>query len=344
MNDHTSHADRTSSRWNTRRLRIAMATGAVAGIAVLAALVVHSGLPEILRDLESAGWSLLWVIPARVISLSLDANAWKALLPMKRATVPWLAWIAAVRDAVNNLLPVARVGGEVAGVRLLMGRGISGPHAAASVIVEISLTLIVQTVFTLLGLVLLLYYLRDHQAARIVLIGLLVSLPVVAVFILLQYRWGLFQLLERGLAALTGRRVLSLAGDPGRLDRAIRALYRRRKAIVTAMVWQLLTMIGGAVELWFTLWLLDYPIDPAAAVMLESLAQATQSAAFLIPAGIGVREGSFVLFGTAAGMTPDMALALSFARRLRELGVGLPALVSWQWVEGRQLHRLLKRT
>lgn len=327
----------------TARLRRLMTGGALAGMAILTALVLRSGLPEILTHLRIAGWTLLWVIPARLLSLSLDATAWKALLSDRpRATRPWLVWIAAVRDSVNNLLPVARVGGEVAGVRLLMGRGIPAALAVGSVIVEISLTLVMQLAFTLLGLGLLLYYLRDHAAARVVLFVLAVSLPAVGGFIFLQHRWGLFQLLERGLAALTGKRVLSLAGDPAVLDGTIAELYRRRSAVLSAALWQGLALLGAALELWFTLWLLGHPITPMAAIMLESLAQALQSASFLVPAGIGIQEGGFVLFGAATGLSPDVALALSFARRVRDLGVGVPALLSWQWIEGRQLRRLWK--
>jgi hypothetical protein len=33
-------------------------------------------------------------------------------------------------------------------------------------------------------------------------------------------------------------------------------------------------------------------------------------------------------------------VALSFAKRLRDFGFGVPVLISWQWVEGRQLRGL----
>lgn len=327
------------------RLRLTMTVGTVAGLAFMVALIAHSGLREIAQILATAGWMLLWLIPVRTLFLTLDATAWWTLLQSEsRASVPFLTWLAAVRDSINNLLPVARVGGEVAGVRLLMMRGLSGPTAAASVIVEVTLTLVVQFAFTLLGLVLLLYYLRDNAAARVVIIGLLVSLPLLVTFFLLQHRWGLFQLLERGLTAVTGRKVLSLAGDPGCLDQAIQHLYRQRKVIVVAALWQFAGMTAGAAELWFTLWLLGHPVSPLAAILLESLAQATQSASFMVPGSLGVQEGSFVLFGAATGLTPDVALALSLARRVRQVGVGVPALLSWQWVEGRHLHRMLRRT
>ncbi len=326
------------------RLRIIMTVAGVGGLALLIILVMHSGVNDVAATLGSAGWALLWLIPVHIAPIALDAVGWRALLhDHRQASLPYLSWIAAVRDSINSLLPVARVGGEVAGVRLLMMRGVPGSASAASVMVEVTLTLAVQFIFTLVGLGILLYYLSDHVAARLVILGLLVSLPLLIVFYLLQHRWGLFQLLERVLTALTGRKVLSLAGDPARLDEAIQHLYRRRGVLLTAALWQFAGLMAGAAELWFTLWLLGHPISLPAAIMLESLAQAVQSAAFLVPGALGIQEGSFVLFGAATGLSPDVALALSLAKRVRQVGFGIPSLLSWQWVEGRHLHRLLRR-
>ena len=38
---------------------------------------------------------------------------------------------------------------------------------------------------------------------------------------------------------------------------------------------------------------------------------------------------------TALGIAPPLCLALSLAKRGRELIVGLPALAAWAWLEGR---------
>lgn len=322
-----------------------MTAAGVAGLALGVALIIHSGLLDVVHILGTAGWGLLLLVPVHVIPIALDALGWRVLLRgHHKANIAFLTWVASVRDSINALLPVARVGGEVAGVRLLVLRKVSGVAAAASVIVEVTLTLVVQFCFTLLGLVILLYYLQDNEGARIVVIGLLVSLPVVVIFFLLQHRWGLFQLMERTLIALTGRKVLSLAGDMVHLDETIRHLYRQRKVMLIGIFWQFSGLMAGAIELWFTLWLLGHPVNVLDAIMLESLAQAVQSASFMIPGNLGVQEGSFVLFGAAAGLTPDVSLALSLARRVRQVGFGIPSLLSWQWVEGRHLHRLLRRS
>jgi putative membrane protein len=329
----------------TRRgMRVAVAASGVAGLALAIALLVYSGVPAVLRLLALAGWALCWVVPAHLVPVALDAVGWGALLRgERRATLPWLVWVAAVRDAINALLPVARVGGEVVAVRLLMWRGVTGAQAGGSVIVELTVTLVTQLLFALGGLGVLFVTLRDSATARLVLVGLGASVPVVVAFVLVQRRWGVAQLLERALTALAGRAVLATVGDPARLDGVVRELYGRRRALTWCGVWQLAGLLAGAGELWLTLYLLGHPPTLAAAVALESLTQAVQSAAFVVPAGLGTQEGSFLVFGSALGLAPDVALALALARRGRQLGFGLPVLLSWQWVEGRRLGRALGR-
>ncbi|HYK82140.1 MAG TPA: lysylphosphatidylglycerol synthase domain-containing protein [Gemmatimonadales bacterium] len=323
---------------------MAVALSGVAGLALAIGLLFYSGLPAVLRLLALAGWPLAWIVPAHLAPVALDAVGWRALLRgERRAGLGVLVWVASIRDSINALLPVARVGGELAAVRLLMLRGVSGTRAGASVIVEVTITLFTQFLFALIGLGILLVTLRDGATVRLVLAGLLTAVPVIVLFVLVQQRWGLAQLVERVLAAVAGRAVLAAAGDPARLDAAVRELYRRRRDLVRCAAWQLAGLLAGAGELWLTLYLLGHPPTVAAALAIESLTQAVLSASFFVPAGLGTQEGSFLLLGAATGVAPSVALALALARRGRQLGFGLPSLLSWQWVEGRRVGRRLAR-
>ncbi len=323
-------------------IRLAVAVSGVVGLALAIALLLYTGLPAVLRLLALAGWPLLWIVPAHLVPVALDAVGWRALLRgERRAGLPLLVWVAAVRDSINALLPVARVGGEVAAVRLLLMWGVSGARASASVIVEVTITMFTQLLFALAGLGLLFAALHDHATARLLLVGLVLSVPVIVLFVLVQRHWGLAQLVERVLAAVAGRAVLGAVTDPARLDAAVRELYRRPGDLVRCAAWQLAGLCAGAGELWLTLYLLGHPATIATALAVESLTQAVQSAAFVVPAGLGTQEGSFLLLGAATGISPEVALALALARRGRQLGFGVPALLSWQWVEGRRLGRAL---
>ena len=70
---------------------------------------------------------------------------------------------------------------------------------------------------------------------------------------------------------------------------------------------------------------------------------AIRSVAFLVPNAVGVQEGAYILLGASFGLTPEMALALSLLKRARDLTLGLPAIASWQWLEGGRLWRRLER-
>jgi uncharacterized membrane protein YbhN (UPF0104 family) len=95
--------------------------------------------------------------------------------------------------------------------------------------------------------------------------------------------------------------------------------------------------VSGSFEIWFALRLFGHPVGPGAAMMLESLIQAVRLLAFMVPAGLGVQEAGLVLFGHALGISGELALSVSMAKRMREVLCGLPSLLSWQWMEGRRL-------
>ncbi len=61
--------------------------------------------------------------------------------------------------------------------------------------------------------------------------------------------------------------------------------------------------------------------------MIEALGQAIKAAAFLVPSGLGVQEGGFVLLCGLFGIDSGTALALSLAKRVPDVVLGLPA--SW---------------
>lgn len=70
-------------------------------------------------------------------------------------------------------------------------------------------------------------------------------------------------------------------------------------------------------------------------MIIESLIQAVSSAAFVVPAAVGVQEAAFLMIGAALGLDPAAALALAGARRIRDAVLFMPGLLSWQLAEGR---------
>lgn len=323
----------SSTRRSASRVRAALWIAGGAGLVAAVVLLLHEGLPGILRLLDMAGWRLLWLVPAHVIPLACLAMAWQALLRKDSPGPVYLTWGAIVREAVAGLLPVARVGGEVVGIRLLVQRGVSATTASASVIVELTLTMVAQVTYAAIGLGLLAGYPTVGHAFRIILIGLLVAVVAIAAFTVIVRRWGhaVFALFQRVIRALGGGE--HVGGDPVQFQEVLHAMYADHTAVIACGVWQLVGFVLGAFETWLALRLIGHPGDVREAIVLESLATAVQSATFMVPSGLGTQEGGFLLFGAAVGLEPQAALALSLARRMRQVLLGLPALLSWYWTE-----------
>ena len=319
-----------------RRHEFWVAVMLLVGLGFTIFLVADEGAATIFGMLARGGWSLLLLLPVHVLVISLDATSWLWLLQgQKNARLSLLVWLALLREAINALLPVARVGGEIVGARMLARAGVPGYVAGASIMVEVSLTLLSQFLFTLVGFVILVYAVGDRHLQDVVLLFMLSVLPLLGAFFWLQKRWGLFYLLQQGLKrVMGGKDWLLLLGEPRQLDQEIRRIYGRRWGLLWANFWQLGSLFAGAVEVWLTFVLLGHPVPIWAAVLMESLGQALRSLAFFMPAGLGVQEGGFVLFGSAIGVGPDLALAFSLVRRFRELALGVPLLLYWYMSEG----------
>jgi putative membrane protein len=329
-------------------LKIAAFLGCLLGLALLITLVVRADFSAILVTLASGGWELLWLAPYRALYFVLYAIGWLLLLrpydPQRRADFGYLFWATTVREAVDRLLPVASVGGSVVGVRLLRWRGIEPAPAAASVIVEIVLTLIVIYLFAALGALLLVELSTAGPDYHRLLLAFLLTLPVPLVSVLLLRYGSVFVRLQKILQPLVAPLMGdgSLSARAAALDRELRATLHRSKALLTAGGFEFAAMLFGSFEIWFALRLFGHPVDAGVAVVLESLTQAVRHIAFVIPAGLGVQEAGLVLFGQAFGIGSELALAVSMAKRMREILCGLPALISWQLSEGRRIHRSLR--
>jgi putative membrane protein len=320
-------------------IKVAAYLGGLLGLSVLIVLMVRSDFAEMWRTLRSGGWSLLWLTPYRMLFFLLYALGWRSLLqpydPQRRAGLGFLFWVTMVREGIDRLLPVASVGGGIAGVRLVGWRGISTAPAAATIAAEIVLTLAALYVFTAVGLFLLSDLGASHETSRHVLIALVLSLPMPVVTGLLLRYGSVFARIEAFVRPWVGESAFSDGAVA--LDRELRACLSRGRSLVVAGTLQLLAFFSASFEIWFVLRLFGHPVDAAAAIMLESMTQAARHLAFVVPAGVGVQEGMFVLFGHVLGLSSELALAVSMAKRLREVLCGVPALVSWQWAEASRL-------
>src|SRR5882757_2108535 len=134
-----------------RRMKIFARVAFVLGLVALCVLVIRNDVQSITNLLRQAGWWLLCLIPLHCVPLGLDVMGWRVLL-LERSKFATLFVIASIREAINRLLPVANVGGEVVGARLLVRYGVSYPVAVSSILVETMLNILSQVLVLIIGL------------------------------------------------------------------------------------------------------------------------------------------------------------------------------------------------
>ena len=309
---------------------------AVAGVALLGALVFHFGAEAVTRSLLAVGWTGFGAIS--LIHLALIAVmgiAWWVLMP---GTSPWISiWGRLVRDSGSELLPLSQVGGYVLGARAVAVAGVPGTISAASTIADVSFEFIAQIVFTMLGLFCLMGLRSEADVAIPVAAGLAVA-SVLGLGLIVAQRHG-FGLLDR-LAGTLGRQWTErTAVGAASLHAAIAAIYRHRAGVYVSFILHLGCWVAATVEAWLALRFAGAPISFGVMLAIESLLYAVRSVAFAIPNAFGVQEGAYVILGQSFGLSPEMALALSLLKRARDLAIGAPVLAVWQLVETGRLWR-----
>ncbi|HXP96296.1 MAG TPA: lysylphosphatidylglycerol synthase domain-containing protein, partial [Telmatospirillum sp.] len=265
------------------------------GLAIVFALVIVSGAREIGQAVVGAGWGLVAVIALHVPQMVCSGQAWRAVVPS--AAVPTstaFLGLRLIREAVNALLPVAQIGGEFVGARLMALNGVPLSAAGASVTVDLTLEMLSQAIFTLLGLGLLLIDLQDMQIVRWVLLGSLAALGVIAIFVLSQ-RFGLFALLERGLLHLAERQNWKGLKDVGGLHQNIVALYKSPRRLAQGTGFHFLSWLLGGLEVWAAFHVIGVPVGLKESLIVESLGQAFRALGFAVPGALGIQEGGIVL-------------------------------------------------
>jgi len=311
------------------------------GTALFIALLAWQGLGSVAGALAAAGWGLVLVAAFHVVPLALDAGA-IAVLFDKHARVDTRDALLArwSGESVNSLLPAGQIGGPVVMVRQLAQRGMPMRDAAAAITVSTTLQALAQIVFAVFGIVLFSAY-AANGAPRNLGYAALIATAVLGALIALFYvaqRRGLFGRVLRLAAKVFGKRDWSsLATRPDAIDAAVKSLYDQRGRAAASFALSLVGWLVGIVEVWLALRLLGHPVGWIDALLLESIGQAIRGAAFAIPGSLGVQEGGYLLLAPLVGLPPEAALALSLAKRAREILLGLPGLLylhfserSWQ--------------
>ncbi len=312
--------------------------GGIVGVGLILVLLVHSGMADVIHAAVRVGWlGLFLMVLVRCVLFVPCALAWW-LLSSRRMGWSLFIWASWVRAAMGELFITPPLGSEVAGMRILTNGGIRMVDAAACTVVDLTLDLGSQVVFAVTGLILLSISMPDFPWLLHGLLASLLAIAAIAGFALVQ-KGGLFHWLEdrmsRWSSGWLGVMRVSMQG----MHERITAIYHRPRHLLGSFLLQYAAWMIGVVPTWIGLSFLGHPLAWHQVIAMDAMVFALRSVAFMMPAGIGVQEGAYILLGQLFGLDAASALALSLVRRAADSLATFPALLLWQAREGKRLHK-----
>jgi putative membrane protein len=304
----------------------------LAGALLFIVLIGWQGLPALFSTLSLAGAGLLLVALFHALPLVLDAAALRVFFRRGTRGAGLLDTVLTrwVGESVNSLMPAGQLGGPLVMIRQLTQRGVAMAWAAATVTVSTTFQLLGQVLFALMGVALI-----GTKTSAVLLVCIAVMGTLLIAFYLMQRR-GLFGTVIRlVIRYLTPGHLHSFTGHAEAFDCAVRQAYERRVRSTSSFGLSLFGWVVGTGEVYLILRLIRAPVSWKSALLLESLGQAIRGAAFAIPGSLGVQEGGYLLLAPLAGLSPEAALAMSLAKRARELLLGVPGLLYLHFFERR---------
>ena len=317
------------------KARVGAIIAALIGLAVATAVIGYFNVGAVLRAIAPIGlYGFVTVIAAQVVLFAPLGLAWWLVAPSTPGQSPVFMGGRLAREAASDVLPFSSIGGMVIAGRVAVLGGVASPIAFGSCVVDISVEMVAQLIYTLIGVALLAHQLGGFaghgQLIWPVLASLAIAVSVAGSFIATQ---------RRGLDAIERlvRRMLPAAAEQtSAIAEAISEAYAKPWRLAGCLLIHMLCWFGAAGGTWLALNFIGHPLPFWSVVAIESLLFAIRNAAFLVPSGLGVQEGSYALLGPLFGLPAEAALALSLIKRARDIVIGVPVLLVWQVLEGRR--------
>ena len=308
----------------------------LAGLALVAYLVFHIGIEQVLEAAGHVGWGGFALIC--IAGLGVECclgTAWYALLFPYRVLWRALVFGRQLRDSASDLLPFTQVGGMVFGARAAVLGGVPAPLSYASMMVDVTTELTGQIAFIFIGLLFGITALRSSASfapyADGMILGTALLIPVLIAFVVVQRR-GTY-LAEK----LAGRFLPAAVSHTEAFARALKELYERPWRLALSATLHLVAWTVSGVWVWLVFKLAGARIDVFSAIAIEALLGALRSATVFIPSAIGVQEAGYAAMAQVFGVGPEIGLAVSLLKRARDVTVGVPVLLLWQIVEGKRV-------
>jgi len=309
---------------------------AVAGLALLTGLTAYYGFDSVIEAVVSSRWGTALVVVARAVVLATCGVGWWLLLTPAECGPRTFVGLRFVREGINALFPFTAVGGDVIGARLLAQFRVGTMAAIASVLVDIFMQVTSLFVFVLAGIGIAWTLVGSQPVTRAAMVIAIIAVPAVTGFFI-TLNFGAYAWVSRRLVAFGEKHHWARLDHLFVLGDRLQQIWRSPRGLSASFVVHVAAVFLGAAEVWIALHFMGHGVSPAEAVAIESLGQGSRGAAFMLPGGLGVQDGTLIAASAIFGVPAEIALAMALIKRVPDLVLGTPALFAWQVLEGRQL-------
>jgi putative membrane protein len=337
----TGNAESGATSGRANKFSFSAIIAILVGTAISAALIIHHNVSFILETLQATGWGFFWIFVIQLSSIALGGFAWRALYRGKpRAFTGLLLMLRWIRESINYLLPVARLGGEMAAVRLLFIRGHDINASIAGIIVDKTMEFFSLFFFALPGIIFL-FHTGGNSSIHHWTVSALGILILLLIIFLAAQRWGLLKLADKVVQRLSATWAGAKGANVSGIHDVAWSMYADRPRLGSALFIHVLAWLPGTLQVWVALNFMGFPIGLPEAFLIECLTQIICAAAFIMPAALGAQEAAYMTVGSwFFGLPPEAGLALSLAQRLKDVIFGIAGLLVWQAFEGSRLWTL----
>ena len=292
------------------------------------------GSKESLELIIENKYKLFFIILIHIPTLFFDAMAWKVFIKNEKFSILWSFIITWVSQASGKFFPTGTVTGEFIRIYLGTKKGLSFHESSSTVFADLviatfSLFLIASLSFLIVLSNNVIFFQNDNSFYIVISLLLLLSGCVFFYFFINRRLLRVFLNLKNPLNFKLKRNKIKLLL---KIDYSLFKISSNKLNIFKATITRLLGWISGALEIYVFLMIINVEVSFVDVILIEAFTGLIRSVVFFIPAGLGVQELAFVIIGSHVGLSDSVSFSMAIGRRIREIGVGLPAILTWFFV------------
>lgn len=292
------------------------------------------GSKESLELITENKSKLFFIILIHIPTLFFDAMAWKVFIKNENFSILWSFIITWVSQASGKFFPTGTVTGEFIRIYLGTKKGLSFHESSSTVFADLviatfSLFLIASFSFLVVLSNNVIFFQNDNSFYIVISLLILLSGCVFFYFFIKRRLLKFFLNLKNPLNFKLKRNNIKLLL---KIDYSLFKISSNKLNIFRATITRLLGWISGALEIYVFLMIINVEVSFVDVILIEAFTGLIRSVVFFIPAGLGVQELAFVIIGSHVGLSDSVSFSMAIGRRIREIGVGLPAILTWFFV------------